>query len=90
MAAFKDKTSKNKMSNLIFEGRVFQCKTLKQEIAEKEARLESEAKRLIAQHEELEENYRKAVAGEINGSKVILPTGDKDGRVLFTRELFQD
>ena len=78
------------MSNLIFEGRVFQGKTLKQEIAEKNARLESEAKRLIAQHEELEENYRKAVAGEIYGSKVVLPTGDEDGGVLFTRELFQD
>jgi len=78
------------MSNLIFDGKAFQGKTLKQEIAEKEARIESEAKRLIAEHEALEENYRKAVAGEIKGLKVILPTGDENGRVLFTREPFQE
>lgn len=78
------------MSNLIFEGRVFQGKTLKQEIAEKEARLESEAKSLIAEHEALEENYRKAVAGELKGSKVVLPTGNEDGRVLYSREPFEE
>lgn len=78
------------MGNLEFNGRVFQGKSLKQEIAEEKARFESEAKRLIAEHEKLEENYRKAVAGELANAKVILPTGSEDGRVLFTREPFQD
>lgn len=77
------------MGNLIFDGRAFQGKTLKQEIAEEKVRFESEAKRLIAEHEKLEENYRRAVAGELAKS-AILPTGSEDGRVLFTREPFQD
>ena len=64
--------------------------TLKQMIAEKKVHYASDSARLRAEEEAAEKAYKEAVEFEQRNPRVTLNTGEREGRVLWTREPFND
>ena len=78
------------MSDLEFNGKVKGITTLKEMIARKEVHYASDSARLRAEEEAAEKVYKEAVDFEQRNPRVRLNTGEKGGRVLWTREPFVD
>ena len=78
------------MDNIEFNGKIKGMTTLKQMIAEKKVHYASDSARLRAEEEAAEKAYKEAVEFEQRNPRVRLNTGEREGRVLWNREPFND
>ena len=78
------------MDNIEFNGKIKGMITLKQMIAEKKVHYASDSARLRTEEEAAEKAYNEAVEFEQRNPRVKLNTGEREGRVLWTREPFND
>ena len=78
------------MDELEYSGKIKGMTTLKQMIAEKKVHYASDSARLRAEEEAADKAYKDAVEFEQRNPRVKLSTGNHEGRILWTREAFND
>ena len=78
------------MDDLEYNGKIKGMTTLRQMIAEKKVHYASDSARLRAEEEATEKAYKEAVEFEQRNPRVRLNTGNYEGRVLWTREPFNE
>lgn len=78
------------MGDVLYAGAVKGMKTLKQMIAEKDVIPASELEREKAAEAATEKAFEEAVQAEMSHRKTKLVTGKVDGRVVWSRERFQE
>ncbi len=78
------------MNELFYSGKVKGMKTLKQMIAERDVIPASELEGEKAQEAAIEKAFEEAAKTEMSHRKTKLVTGKLQGRVVWSRERFQE